>query len=167
LLLPAGKFTATDAFDDKARLAVLAAAARAQLATVDCLLVPTVLEHYLLQEIADTEEQAAPTWPLNAKNGRFTNFVNLLDMCGIAVPSGLLAVDYAAPEAAASAQQRAQRLAASGGPLRVALPFGVTLLAPAWRDEWLWGVAAAMEKAAGLGCGPQGHGVEPVVVQQQ
>ncbi|WIA09866.1 hypothetical protein OEZ85_010080 [Tetradesmus obliquus] len=166
IIAGAGKFTATDAFDDKARLAVLAAAARHQLASIDCLLVPTALEHYLLQEIADTEDQEAPSWPLNAKNGRFTNFVNLLDMCGIAVPSGLLTVDYAAPEAAASAQQRAQRLAAGGGPLAVALPFGVTLLAPAWHDEWLWGVAAAMEQAAGLGCGPAGHGVEPVVVVQ-
>ncbi|KAF6249315.1 allophanate hydrolase [Scenedesmus sp. NREL 46B-D3] len=149
------QFTATDAFDDKARLAVLAAAARAQLCVVDCLLVPTVLEHYLLQEVADTEAQEPPSWPLNAKNGRFTNFVNLLDMCGIAVPAGLLTVDYAKPEAASSAQQRAERLAASGGPLRVVLPL------------WLWGVAAAMEQAAGLGCGPRGHGVAPVAVGQQ
>ena len=31
-----------------------------------------------------------PTWPRNGNLGRFTNFVNLLDMCGIAVPSGML-----------------------------------------------------------------------------
>lgn len=30
------------------------------------------------------------TWGYNANLGRFTNFVNLLDMAGIAVPSGLL-----------------------------------------------------------------------------
>ena len=30
------------------------------------------------------------TWEYNANLGRFTNFVNLLDMAGIAVPSGLL-----------------------------------------------------------------------------
>ena len=29
------------------------------------------------------------TWARNAKLGRFTNFVNLLDMCAVAVPSGL------------------------------------------------------------------------------
>lgn len=163
----AGKFTATDAFDDKARLALLAAAARQQLAAVDCLLVPTVLEHYLIQEIADTEAQPTPSWPLNAKNGRFTNFVNLLDMCGVSVPSGLLTVDYSTAAAASTAAARTERLKASGGPLRVVLPFGVTLLAPAWRDEWLWGVAAAMQAAAGLGCGPSGHGVEPVLVDRQ
>lgn len=165
-LLAPGKFTAADVYDDKARLAVLAAAAREQLAAVDCLLVPTVLEHYLLQEIADTEQQPAPSWPCNAKNGRFTNFVNLLDMCGISVPSGLLHVDYSTPEAAATAGLRVDRLRASGGPLKVTLPFGVTLLAAGWRDEWLWEVAAALESAAGLGCGPAGHGVTPVVVRR-
>lgn len=30
------------------------------------------------------------TWGHNANLGRFTNFVNLLDMAGIAIPSGLL-----------------------------------------------------------------------------
>jgi len=30
------------------------------------------------------------TWGHNANLGRYTNFVNLLDMAGIAVPSGLL-----------------------------------------------------------------------------
>ena len=160
-----GKFTATDVFDDRARLAVLAARARAELSKLDLLLVPTALEHYLVAEIADTEDAAAPTWPLNAKNGRFTNFVNLLDMCGIAIPSGLLRVDYATPEAAAgSGATRAARLAASGGPQAVVLPFGVTLLAGAWRDEWLWGIAERLEAAAGLRCGPEGHGVTPVLV---
>lgn len=162
---PAGKYTATDVFDDRARLAVLAARARAELAKLDLLLVPTVLEHYLIAEINDTEDAPTPTWPLNAKNGRFTNFVNMLDMCGIAIPSGLLRVDYSTAEAAAgSGTTRAQRLAASGGPQAVTLPFGVTLLAGAWRDEWLWGIAERLEEAAGLGCGPEGHGVAPVTL---
>jgi allophanate hydrolase len=161
----AGKFTATDVFDDRARLATLAARARVEMSKLDLLLVPTALEHYLIAEINDTEDAAAPTWPLNAKNGRFTNFVNLLDMCGIAVPSGLLRVDYSAAEAAAGAgATRAARLAAGGGPLSVTLPFGVTLLAGAWRDEWLWGIAGRLEAAAGLKCGPEGHGVLPVVL---
>jgi allophanate hydrolase len=164
-LVAAGKFTATDVFDDRARLAKLSARARTELSKLDLLLVPTALEHYLVAEINDTEDAAAPTWPLNAKNGRFTNFVNLLDMCGIAIPSGLLRVDYSTPEAAAgTGATRAGRLVASGGPQSVVLPFGVTLLAGAWRDEWLWGIAERLEAAAGLGCGPEGHGVPPVVV---
>jgi allophanate hydrolase len=142
---------------------VLAARARAQLGALDLLLVPTVLEHYLIGEIGDTEDSVdGPTWPLNAKNGRFTNFVNLLDMCGISIPQDMLRVDYAA--APAAGLTRADRLKASGGPMQVVLPFGVTLLAGPWRDEWLWGIAERLEAAAGLKCGPAGHGVTPAVV---
>lgn len=49
---------------------------------------------------------------------------------------------------------------------QVALPFGVTLLAPAWWDEWLWGIGARLAEAARRGCGPEGHGVaEPVRIR--
>jgi allophanate hydrolase len=166
-LCAAGKFTATDVYDDLAKLAELRAAARAQLATVDLMMVPTALEHYLLEEINEQEEQDPPTWERNAKNGRFTNFVNLLDMCGISVPVGLLRVDYSngGGNGGDGGELRAKRLASLGGPMAVTLPFGVTLLAPAWKDEWLWQVAGALEKAAGLGCGPEGHGVTPVRVR--
>ena len=62
-----------------------------QLAKVDLLLVPTALQHYTIAELAEEEQLAElPTWTRNGNLGRFTNFVNLLDMCGIAIPSGLL-----------------------------------------------------------------------------
>ena len=51
----------------------------------------------------------------------------------------------------------------STGPAKVVLPFGVTLIGKAWHDEFLWRVGAAMQQAAGLGCGPKGHGVSPVL----
>ena len=40
----------------------------------------------------DAEEKLAPnvTWAKNTNLGRFTNFVNLLDMAAVAVPSGIL-----------------------------------------------------------------------------
>ena len=41
------------------------------------------------------------------------------------------------------------------------LPFGVTLLGPAWSDEYLWDVAEAFYKKSGLTNGPIGHGVVP------
>jgi hypothetical protein len=44
-------------------------------------------------EIASEETQDPPTWTRNARLGRFTNFVNLLDMCGVAVPAGLIQYD--------------------------------------------------------------------------
>ena len=46
-------------------------------------------------EVLEEEAAATPTWSRNAKLGRFTNFVNLLDMCGIALPSGLVSYDAA------------------------------------------------------------------------
>ena len=33
---------------------------------------------------------AQVTWDRNGNLGKFTNFVNLLNMCGVAVPSGVL-----------------------------------------------------------------------------
>ena len=58
---------------------------------VDFIMVPTALHHYTVAEVEATEKRAdSLSWALNAKLGRFTNFVNLMDMCGIAVPSGLL-----------------------------------------------------------------------------
>ena len=51
--------------------------------------------HYS-QEVAAEEEASPPSWPSNAKLGRFTNFVNLLDMCGLALPSGLVTLDAVA-----------------------------------------------------------------------
>ena len=41
------------------------------------------------------------------------------------------------------------------------MPFGITLLAPAWCDEYVAGLAAAYEAATGLKAGPLGHGVTP------
>lgn len=41
------------------------------------------------------------------------------------------------------------------------LPFGVTLLAAGWSDEYVAGLAAAYERSTGLAAGPRGHGVTP------
>jgi hypothetical protein len=71
-----------------------------------------------------------------------------------------LAEAEAAPSGAGSGLAGVQATAggaAQGGGQRVTLPFGVTLLAGGWRDEWLWGIAAAMHRESGLGCGPAGH----------
>ena len=55
------------------------------------LLVPTVLQHYLVAEVEEEEKRnEPPTWPKNTLNGRFTNFVNLLDMAAISVPSTVI-----------------------------------------------------------------------------
>ncbi len=42
-------------------------------------------------EVEAEEKQAeVVSWPKNANLGRFTNFVNLMDLAAIAVPSGVL-----------------------------------------------------------------------------
>lgn len=39
---------------------------------------------------ADEKQASTVTWDKNGNLGRFTNFVNLMDMAAIAVPSGIL-----------------------------------------------------------------------------
>ncbi|GLI71220.1 hypothetical protein VaNZ11_016284 [Volvox africanus] len=157
-----GKFTAADVYDHLAQMAVLRARALDELSRVDLLLVPTALTHWTVAEVAEEESAATPSWSRNAKLGRFTNFVNLLDMCGIAIPSGLVSYDAAAlSEGASDSERRRATHLAATGPTSVTLPFGVTLLAKAWRDEWLWGIGAKFEALAGLKCGPMGHRVTP------
>ena len=71
---------------------------------MDVLLLPTTPTIYTVQAV--TEEPVA----LNARLGHYTNFVNLLDCCAVAVPAGFTAQG---------------------------LPFGVTLVAPAFADGHL------------------------------
>ncbi len=72
--------SATDAFRGIYRLKELARKAEPVLAALDLLCVPTIPTFYC---VADLE--ADPVGP-NSRNGTYTNFVNLLDMCGLAVP---------------------------------------------------------------------------------
>ena len=71
------------------------------------------------------EEQAQPLLR-NSQLGTYTNFVNLLDLAAIAVPAGFTAAG---------------------------LPFGVTLLAPAWHDADLLAWGARLHQAAGSALG--------------
>ncbi|MGH1412379.1 MAG: allophanate hydrolase [Pelagimonas sp.] len=77
----AEKLSAADAFRGIYRLKELERAANELMAQVDMLCVPTIPTFY---SVADLE--ADPVTP-NSNLGTYTNFVNLLDMCGIAVPS--------------------------------------------------------------------------------
>jgi allophanate hydrolase len=105
---------AVAAFEAAYRLQEARAAARATLAGVDALLVPTAPIHPTVAEV-----EADPVG-VNSRLGRFTNFVNLLDLCALAVP----------------------------GPARPdGLPFGITLIAPAWHDELLLELGAHWERA--------------------
>jgi allophanate hydrolase len=115
ILEPGLKLTAADAFRGMYRLKELQQACARVLAGVDALCVPTIPTFVTVADIA-----ADPIGP-NAMLGTYTNFVNLLDMCGIALPTG------------ARVDGR---------------PGSVTLLAPAGRDALCAAIASAIEAGA-------------------
>jgi allophanate hydrolase len=116
--------TAAEAFAASYRLKALKKLCDASWGTIDCLLTPTAGTIY---RIADM--QADPI-RLNSNLGRYTNFMNLLDYSGVAVPAGTL----------------------EGG-VASGLPWGVTLGAPAHRDVVLLRLADRLHRALG---GPVG-----------
>lgn len=77
----AEKFSATDAFNHFYRAAEIKSAIRSTLEQVDLICVPTMPTFYTAADLAED-----PIGP-NARLGTYTNFVNILDMCALAVPT--------------------------------------------------------------------------------
>jgi len=100
---------AVDAFRGREELARLRRATAPVWEDVDALLLPVTPLHPTVREVA------ADPLGVNARLGTYTNAVNLLDLCAVAVPAG-------------------QR--------RDGLPYGVQLLAPAFADRPLLDLAA-------------------------
>jgi len=123
IISKAESFSAADAFRDGYRLADLKREVAPILSAVDMLCVPTIPTFY---SVADLE--ADPVGP-NTRLGTYTNFVNLLDLCGIAVPTS------------------------KRGDGR---PGSVTLLAPAGADGRVAALAAALHGRAGVTLGATG-----------
>ena len=103
---------ATDLSLPQYRLAELRRTAMRQFAGCDALLFPTAGKHYSLNEVR--------TQPVlsNSNLGYYTNFMNLLDMCGIALP---------------------------GEETRAGLPFGVSLIGDRLQDARLMAIARHVE----------------------
>ncbi len=78
----AASFSATDAFEAQYRLRELAQRAAAVWRDCDLLLVPSAPNHPSFAEVA------ADPIAVNARLGAFTNFVNLLGWCALALPAG-------------------------------------------------------------------------------
>jgi allophanate hydrolase len=93
--------TGSDVFEGLDLLATLRRAAEPVWDDIDALLLPVTPGHPLLSEVA------ADPVGVNSRLGTYTNFVNLLDLCAVAVPAGNR------PDG---------------------LPFGVQLIAPAFAD---------------------------------
>jgi allophanate hydrolase len=117
----ARKFDAVAAFEAFYRLADQKRKTTRVWSEFDAMLVPTAPRLYTVAEV-----EADPV-RLNSRLGTYTNFVNLLDLCAIAVPS-TIRVD---------------------GP-----PASVTLIAPAGADGLIAGVAAAIEARSNASASP-------------
>lgn len=110
----AHKFSAVDAFCGAYALEAYRKATDAEWAKMDVLLLPTA------PRITTVADMKADPIGLNAMLGRYTNFVNLLDCCAVAVPAGFRADG---------------------------LPVGVTLIAPAFCDDALAVLADRLHRA--------------------
>ncbi len=108
----ARKFDAVAAFEAFYRLAGQKRKTSRVWSQFDAMAVPTIPRLYTVAEV-----EADPI-RLNSRLGTYTNFVNLLDLCAIAVPSSLRADG---------------------------LPSSVTLIAPAGADGLIAGLAAAIQ----------------------
>ena len=117
-----------DVFRGRYRLAELVRRAAPSLEAIDALLLPTTPFHPTIEAVlAEPVEQ-------NALLGRFTNFLNLMDLAAVAVPAGFT---------------------------REGLPFGVTVVGPAFSDRRLLGFAELLHRALPATIGNTGVPLAP------
>jgi allophanate hydrolase len=120
IIAPGASRSAVETFRAFYRLEELRAQIRPLWSDLDALLLPTAPCLYTLAEVE------ADNVRLNSRLGTYTNFVNLLDLCGLTVPT-LITADRKA--------------------------YGVTFLAPSGRDGFLASLAHTHEAASRLPLG--------------
>ena len=120
ILLAGAHGTAADAFAAFYQLDDLRRMRDHTFRSIDALVLPTAPTIYTIEQVL------ADPIGLNSRLGTYTNFVNLLDMCGLAVPASMR------PDGA---------------------PFGVTLLASAGEDAMLAAIGREFHAATGLPLG--------------
>ena len=99
--------------------------------SLDAIVLPTAPTAY------STAQVLANPIELNSRLGTYTNFVNLLDLCGLALPAAMRADG---------------------------IPFGITLLAPAGHDAQLAGIGRAFHADTKLKMGSKGLTQPPLAV---
>jgi allophanate hydrolase len=104
ITIAGARLSAADTFAALYRLQGLRMVAGRAFAAIDALVLPTAPTVY------STAQVLANPIELNSRLGTYTNFVNLLDLCGLALPAAMRSDD---------------------------IPFGITLLAPAGKDAQL------------------------------
>ena len=114
VVAPGANYSAADVFEGFYRLRTFTRRADHEWEKADLIALPTTASIFTVREV-----QADPI-ETNRRLGLYTNFVNLLDLCAIAVPAAFR----------------------SNG-----LPFGISLIAPRMHDEWLCSIGARYEEA--------------------
>jgi len=117
------RLTAADTFSALYRLQGLRKIAERTFANIDALILPTAPTAYT------TAQVLANPIELNSRLGTYTNFVNLLDLSGLAVPASIR---------------------------NDGIPFGITLLAPAGRDAMLASIGRIFHADTKLSVGAKG-----------
>lgn len=125
------RLTAAETFSALYRLQGLRKIAERTFANIDALVLPTAPTAYT------TAQVLANPIELNSRLGTYTNFVNLLDLCGLAVPAAMRADG---------------------------IPFGITLLAPAGRDALLASIGRVFHADTKLSVGAKGVTQAPLAL---
>jgi allophanate hydrolase len=120
ITIAGARLTAADTFAALYRLQALRKISERAFVGIDALVLPTAPTAY------STAQVLANPVELNSRLGTYTNFVNLLDLCGLALPAAIRPDD---------------------------IPFGITLLAPAGHDTQLASIGRVFHADTGLTMG--------------
>jgi allophanate hydrolase len=130
IIIAGSRLSAADTFAALYRLQGLRKIAERGFANIDALVLPTVPTVY------STAQVLANPLELNSRLGTYTNFVNLLDLCALALPASMR------PDG---------------------IPFGITLLAPAGQDARLSSIGRMFHADTKLSMGALGLPQPPLV----
>jgi allophanate hydrolase len=143
ITIAGARLSAADTFSALYRLQALCKVSERAFAGIDALVLPTAPTVY------STAQVLANPVELNSRLGTYTNFVNLLDLCGLALPAAIRPDD---------------------------IPFGITLLAPAGHDAHLASIGRVFHADTKLNMGgrslpqpplatlPQGLGGDEIAI---
>jgi allophanate hydrolase len=120
IIIAGARLSAADTFAALYRLQALRKIAERAFTDIDALVLPTAPTVY------STAQVLANPLELNSRLGTYTNFVNLLDLCGLALPAAIRPDN---------------------------IPFGITLLAPAGQDAQLASIGRVFHADTGLPMG--------------
>jgi allophanate hydrolase len=129
ITIAGSRLSAADTFAALYRLQALRRTAEHAFADIDALVLPTAPTAY------STAQVLANPIELNSRLGTYTNFVNLLDLCGLALPSAIRPDE---------------------------IPFGITLLAPAGQDALLASIGRVFQAQTKLTLGAKGVVMPPL-----